>query len=403
MTNSRNAINMASQKIIILLINILFVVSLFSTIYPLNYMYREGLLILIFLTILVMKMATKKPVKRSSVLIIIMASLALMFGFTGNVSETFITARSVVLYPLLCLVGGSLEDKKFNAKSLSISYIICAIALAIFGTIEFFSPTVFERILAVLRIAYDQDNLLRGGLGYGLGSLFVSRQYFSTFLCIGIVLILNMKHFTDSRFLTNKVVQWGIASWFLVLIGLTLSRTIIVAALTVVSFNLIKELSIRKALPMIISVLVLVIFVYRIPIVHNSIISAFESLDAMDITMSGRTDIWKGYFENTISIFPQFIVLGNTEHAKFIGVADSVYIRFLVAYGYMLSLIIILFLSLRLLRVIRRRAIDKRLFYSIVLFFVVASVAIDISFMFMIVVPVYIFIGCEYCRIVNKR
>lgn len=400
--NSRNAINVASQKIIIFLINILFVVSLFSTIYPLNYIYREGLLIIIFLTSFVMNMSAKKTVKKSSLIIIMVAFLAIIFGFTGNISETFITARSVVLYPLLCFVGGRLGEKKLSVKSLAISYIICAMVLALFGTIEFVSPTVFERILAILRITYEQDNLLRGSLGYGLGSLFVSRQYFSSFLCIGIVLVLNLKHFTNNRILTNKVVQWGIAFWFLVLIGLTLSRTIIVAALVVVLFNLIKEFSIKKALPIIVVVSIMGVLVYRIPIVQNSIISAFESLDAMDMTMSGRTDIWKGYFENTISIFPKFIVLGNTEYAEFVGVADSVYIRFLVAYGYILSLIIILFLSFCLLRVTNSRVSDKRLFYSIVLFLLVASVAIDISFMFMIVVPMYILIGYEYCRIVKR-
>jgi hypothetical protein len=85
-----------------------------------------------------------------------------------------------------------------------------------------------------------------------------------------------------------------------------------------------------------------------------------------------------------------------------IGIADSSYVRFIIAYGILLSLVIFWGLIVKLITIIKIHTYNK-MFLSLVLVYGVASVSMDLTFMFTICVPIYVLTGYEYSKIKNRN
>lgn len=383
---------MRFKNILYVLAIILFLVSFVSSIYEIDYLYRDILLIIILILEIFISLNAGTQIKKTTFGFIVIAVIGILLGFNGSFSELLISARAVVLYPALFFVGMSFKKWHVDISAILSLYIGLAITIALFATIEFAFPKAFQMLLSFMHIEYDEIALLRAGLGFGLGSLFVSRQYLGIFLAIAIVFILNINKYSQKKY---GRIRWILALWFLALIALTMSRSSILAALSVMLFNLVSEVNSKDALKIIIPLGMICIIAWQIPFVRDSIQSMSTSLRAMDSTLSGRTVMWREYLGNAISWKPNFGLVGSSTHGKTIGAADSSYIRVIIAFGIPIAVIVFVILLCKVIEIVLMHT-DKRLFLSLVIVYGIASIAMDLTFIFMICVPVYLLLGYEY-------
>lgn len=382
------------------LVVILFLVSWVSTIYEINYLYRDVILlfILVYVTIVGLR-SNEFHISRSIFLFITISVIGVLFGFPGSLSALLISLRAVVLYPALFWVGRVLYRDGEKINVLAHIYLVLAIVLSVFAAIEFVAPSMFNSILGVLRIQYDSVALLRSGIGVGIGSLFVSRQYLAIYLTLAIAIVLNIDKYTYKSYGT---VKWGVALGFFIIIALTLSRTAIITSAIVIMYNFAAEFSVEKALKVFVPFIILFFAVSQLQIVKTAIGSMSDSVNAMDVTMSGRTGLWESYLGETISIKPNFGIVGNSLLGDSLGTADSTYIRIIIAFGIPLSILIFTILIVKIISVLQIKY-EKKMFLSFVITFCVASFTFDLSFVFMFCVPLYILMGREYEELCKRK
>lgn len=385
------------EKRIITFINCtLFIIAWLSEIYSVNYIIREGvLLVLLAIETGLSLVETKGKISMGTFLFLFIAILVVLIGHTSNVSDTFITIRAVLVYPALVFVGIRIAKHGIPMKGMVKLYIVATIIIALFGTIEIIMPSLFQSLIGTLRITYDDIVLIRGGLGTGVGSLFNSRQICGIFLCLGIVLVFNADEIGIE---IRTKVQWALVLWFIAIIAMTLSRTSIITAVVVIAYQYFRSVNTRTFLYSIFTIFVFFLLSQQIPFIQNAIQAMTVSLGKMDVTMSGRTDMWSSYLNGVIGFFPNCIALARTSNATYIGAADSSYIRFMTAFGIPLFLISVLYLINRAVFVIRQHA--SKLFVSLLLFWCVGSIAMDLTFIFMVCVPTYMLLGYEYGKVV---
>lgn len=384
---------MKIYKLISKLLVVLFLVSWLSAIYDINYLYRDVILLLI-LSFTIMTSITENGlyISKSVFLFLTIAIIGATFGAPNSFSELMISLRAVVLYPALFWVGRLLYKNNIKIKNLVYIYLGLATVLSIFAVIELILPSVFQAILAFFRIQYNSLTLLRGGIGYGVGSLFVSRQYLAIFLTLAIAIVLNIEKYTNKSY---GIIKWGMALLYFIIIALTLSRTTIITAIVLIIYNFVVEFSFEKALKIFLPGILLFFTFSRLQVIQTAIASMTDSLSAMDLTMSGRTKMWEKYLGNIISIKPNFAIVGNSLMGDSLGTADSTYVRILIAFGIPLSVIIFAILVEKFILIFQIKN-DKKLFMSFIITFGIASFAMDLSFVFMFCVPLYVLIGHEY-------
>ena len=375
------------------LVIVLFLVSWISTIYNINYLYRDIILLIILcFTIMIGVTENKFYISKSLFLFIAIAIIGVIFGEPNTFSELMISLRAVVLYPSLFWVGRILHKNGIKFEKLVFTYLGLSTILSLFAVIELILPSVFQSILSVFRIQYNSLTLLRGGIGYGVGSLFVSRQYLAIFLTLAIALVLNIEKYTSKSY---SIVKWVIALFYFTIIALTLSRTTIITACVLIMYNFAVEFSFERALKVFLPLIMIFFVLSQLQIVQTAVDSMSDSLSAMDMTMSGRTEIWEGYLGNIISLKPHLGIVGNSSIGNSLGTADSTYVRILIAFGIPLSIIIFAVLVEKFIFILRKKG-NNKLFMSFIITFCIASFAMDLSFVFMFCVPLYILIGHEY-------
>jgi hypothetical protein len=353
------------------------------------------------ITLVILTINTKKILLsiNTALIFFCFSAVLLYLIVNGNVIQSIVTIRFVLLYPLLVLLGGRIYKNSEDIGKLIKIVNIYVIIVAIFGIFEMLNPIDFYSFIA----KYNQNyvgSLYRSGIGFGLGSIYGERVLFAVTLCLGIVL-LNFSHteIVDNSSM-DKILRRILSLTYLMLIIFTVNRTAILTALIICLYYVFvkkHKISFANALMVILILTTTIIIIGFTPIFDEVLHKLGVSVSAIDITLSGRTDNWISFMKNKASVMPNFIAFGKSEQFnKYLGAADSLYIKLIVSYGF----ISIPILSLAFLKLIVISIISKNeLLIALLIMFFLLSISLDTTTMIGMAIPVYIIAGYYYKKL----
>lgn len=331
----------------------------------------------------------------------LVATLMIIFTIVvGNINTmSIINIRFVYIYPLLMHVGRLLSKRSIKLdymfKFMNYYYLFVAIG----GLIEFLNPSFFYQIVKFINPAHDINSLLRGGLGFGLGSWYGSRQLLAIDMCLALIIGYETIKRKNSKILIFSIYLFNIA--------MSLSRTGIITSIILIIFlgimklkNIIniKKLNLKSIIGTIVLLIALTLYICFSK--DNIILAALDkmlfSLSKMDKTMSGRTDIIKEFLTLGIDIFPKFDALGNSKFASTnnsygIGnTADNSFLRLFISYG---SAFVIPYFIVCIRLIYKSIKYKDIMFVAVLILYFVAGITFDLYHMVTIIVPIWIIVG----------
>lgn len=367
---------------------------------PLTVIKDIIIIFIIFITFL----KDKTFYSKTTFLLFLYCLVIIVFGLL--IGNTFITdiinIRFLFLYPLLIRFGRYMYKQEVNLDYLFKIMNLYFIFVALGALLEFLMPINFIQIASKINPTYSVETLYRSGLGTGLGSWYASRQMLGMELCAGIIII------NFNRNVKNYI-KIMVSIMYLILITLTLNRATMVTAYIIYLIILLKSVNLKltsikilKNILFLFSLLIMGLLIFRF---FGSTLSQsiYNSLSKMDLTLSGRTDMWNELLINKMSIFPQMSGFSRFDNAFFLNdslrVADNVFIRLWISYGFFSIFFFIPFIMQIIILPIKH----KDLYFLLwVLYFLISGIALDTFSFVTIIVPFWIIIG-YYMQYYNKK
>jgi len=356
----------------------------------LSWQLREPIFFL-FLLFFFMRHLTRKFIFASSSVFLFYIYATISFGYNlliGNALVSFAASRFVYIYPLLFLVGMNFREKLMDKDVLALPFLLGLIS-SCFGIIEFIFPesvTIFSRNVIGKQMLISN---YRTGLGFGLTSVFGSRVIFGFMIVYTIVLC--------RAFFRRRSHILALEMILLMLVFLTLSRTAIITAVTLVSIDIVRAIPKKRStiswIFLMIVLAILGIFLSTSDFVASSLDAFVRSIQAIDSSFSGRTDLWYGILTTKLSMAPNFEAFGSLSYLDTkLGVADNSLIRIVVNYG-LISIILIILLAFDVLK--RWKYFPEYIKYSL-LMLAMYSVTVDVFHILQVMAPLWLSLGINF-------
>lgn len=321
-----------------------------------------------------------------------LAAFVVGIAFDSQPLVALASSRFVVFYPFLVLVGYNLLGK-ISQKEILLPVFLFGVICAIGGFLETVSPSLFAVIMQG-RFAARNPQLVRYGIGVGLGSVLGSRVDFGMILVLSVVVA--------PLFLRPRWLLGAFDGLCMLLVILTLSRTAIVTAAVVVSFYTAVAFSrpqtrqsLLAMMAAVTTVFICILGLSRTPLGLDVLESLSRSLGAMDLTLSGRTVIWATIFHGRSFFAPHLAAFtggafGVTGDGPI--TSDNAWIKYIVTLG--LPVLIPLFPAV--LVVCRRFRRMTRVGQLLLIMFLAYSVTVEFWYIAPVVVPSFLVIGLDY-------
>ncbi|WP_099328039.1 hypothetical protein [Clostridium paraputrificum] len=388
--------NKYNAKINLTLIPIVIILSvIIAVIFPQLSLMKD---LIIIVSIIYCFIIDRTFESKSFVYIFLYALAMIIFTvITGKINMmAIINIRFIFIYPLMIHVGRVLGKKNVNFdvvyKILNYYYAF----LVVGAVLEFIAPEILRDIAILINPEYQSEQLIRSGLGIGLGTWYGSRQMLAMDMCMAIVVL--------NKTCKNEYLKLIISLVYVFVIAMTLNRTGMISAIFLILLIFIyrkkKYYKISKGKILLIYALICVLILFTTLVENNFIIITIEkmvnSLGKIDLTMSGRTDIIKNYLQSESLIFPKIDAIGRSDYAIAndtygIGTtADNSILRLVISYG----ILFIIPYIIVCLRVIYGALKSKDLFYiQILSLYFVAGIAFDLFHMVTVIIPIWMIIG----------
>jgi len=315
------------------------------------------------------------------------ASMAVTFSvvFGGFSLQLLASMRFVFLYPILILVGVNSKNL-FKIKDVFIFPWLLGIIASCLGVLEILNP----QLLSAFRTSFLGETInvsnFRSGLGYGLTSIFGSRVVFGFVLVY--TMILN-RVFIPKRFFVILVNMYLIS-----LVAMTFSRTAIITSIILLLLDVVSLLRFRIRLGTLVSTLsiiaVLLLILPRLFIVQKALDDLLRSLRAVDVSLSGRTDLWASNLQQKLSIWPNFKAFGSYSYFDiYLGPADNSLLKLIINYGWPFIVPMVLMAE----EIIHHwRRYPEVIQYSIIMF-ILYSVTVDVFHILQVMFPFWLSLG----------
>jgi hypothetical protein len=314
------------------------------------------------------------------------------YFLTFGVSLEAISAiRFNMMYLFLFLFGLNFHDYLEPQRLLFVAFIVGLICILL-GFVEIYLPELLTAIRFAIIGTTSKTGLMRSGLGVGIGSVFGSRVYFGMVLCFTMAISPLFVKRTRVLFLL----------FCLIVVSFTYSRTAIVTASTIFSFELMsslrRNLSLRRAILIFVALAVLAMIFVFMPTLNEAIDRYWRSITAMDITLSGRTGLWKELFQDRASIFPNLKAFARSSFINIdMGVSDNAILNLAVTYGYLIVVPLVgitigIIVKIKYLNEVARRLIILVAFYS---------VTVDFYFIALVTIPLWTVLGVYYGQLLD--
>lgn len=347
-----------------------------------DWLVRESSLVLLIIVAITVKNKRFRFVSWEFSLLflysVMMVIISLILDNSGFVLLS--SLRFVFLYPLLFFIGVN-SAGQLKLEAILVFPYLFGIATMFLGILELINPILLSSIRTGTALG-----LIRSGLGVGIGSIFGDRIVFGFTICFTSAI---------SRIFLKKSYIVLFDTVALVLSIYTLNRTSMIVMTAILSYDLLMiilayMMTISRLLTALVISLAVVILFYKSSFMGDSVSKFMFALREADITLSGRTIMWREDAAALLSIAPNFSAFGNYSRLGIrMATSDNSYFRILINYG-ILVLVPVLAVIWKLLSVFRKLSSPaKAMIFAIAMF----SLTIDVFHILNIMIPFWFSLG----------